>query len=79
MPFPHLPKPLYDALPMAYVVAGLSAAAWSDGVVGLVSGVALALAGLHVRALRKRHRQQHEQQRAVLDARLRRNRKVRVG
>jgi len=79
MPFPHLPKPMYEALPLVYVVGGLSAAAWSDGAVGALSGIALAVAGFQVRAMRKRHRMQHEQQRALMEARLRRRRERRVG
>ncbi len=72
MPFPYLPKPMYEALPLVYVVGGASAALWSQGVVGVLSGLALAVAGVHVRALRRRHRLQHEKQRALIEARLRR-------
>ena len=79
MPFPHLPKPIYEAMPLVYVVGGLSAAAWSDSVVGVLSGLALAVAGVQVRMMRKRHRLQHEQQRALMEARLRRQWKRRVG
>ena len=79
MPFPHLPKPIYEALPLVYVVGGISAAVWSDSVVGVLSGLALAVAGIHVRSIRRRHRMQHEQQRALMEARLRRQWKRRVG
>lgn len=79
MPFFHLPKPLYEVMPQVYLVGGLAAAIWSDNVIGLLSGVALAVAGLHVRALRRQHRQKHAAQRALMDARLRRARQSRAG
>lgn len=79
MPFPHLPKPIYEALPLIYVVGGVSAAVWNDSAVGVLSGLALALAGIQVRSLRRRHRMLHEQQRALMDARLRRYRQARLG
>jgi heme exporter protein D len=79
MAFLYLPKPIYDALPVAYVAGGAFAAFWSSNVIGAFSGAALALAGLHVRSLRKRHRLLHERQRATMDARLRRHRRARVG
>ena len=79
MPFPHSPKPLYEVLPLVYVVGGVSAAVWSNNAIGLVSGLALAVAGLHLRVLRKRYRLQHAERRALIEARLRRARQSRAG
>lgn len=74
----YLPKPIYEILPLAYVVGGLAAAAGSDGALGVISGLALAVAGLHVRNLRIKHRKQQTEQRAMMEARLRRYRNSRA-
>lgn len=74
MPFFHLPKFMYESMPTVYVVAGGSAAFWSENLLGVASGLALVVAGLHIRVLRKRYRQAHTQRLAKIDARLRRSR-----
>lgn len=74
MPFPHLPKPIYEVLPQAYSVAGLGAALWSENALGVTSGLALLLLGFYIRVVRKRHRLAHAQRLAQIDARLRRAR-----
>lgn len=76
MPFPHLPKPIYEVLPALYVVGGLSSAFWSNNVVGVVAGLLLSVAGWHVRVMRQRARADHAAQQARLEARLRRSRKA---
>ena len=75
MLFCHLPKPLYEGLPAVYVLGGLSSAFWSDNLMGVAAGVLLAVAGLHVRLVRKRYRADQIQHRARIDARLRRARR----
>jgi hypothetical protein len=48
--------PLYEALPMLYVVAGTAAVVGIDEIYGRVSGVLLLLLGLAIRAMRLRYR-----------------------
>lgn len=79
MPFPHLPKPIYEALPVIYVLGGVSASFWSDGAVGVLSGIALAVAGIQVHLLRRRHRKLNEQQDKLTEARLHRHRQSKLG
>lgn len=74
MPFPHLPKPIYEVLPQAYAVAGLGAALWSENALGVMSGLALVLVGFYIRVVRKRFRLAHAQRQAQIEARLRRAR-----
>lgn len=76
MPFPHLPKPIYETLPSLYMIGGTVSAFWSDNPVGMVAGLLLAIAGWQVHAMRQRARADHAEQQARLDARLRRARKV---
>ncbi len=71
MSFFYYPKWLYEALPAVYFAGGVSAAVFSDSVVGLISGLLLAVAGIQIRALRKRHRQMQREHRARMDQRLR--------
>jgi hypothetical protein len=66
----YYPKWLYEALPALYLAGGVSAAVFSDSFVGLVSGLLLAVAGIQIRALRKRHRQTLREHRARMDERL---------
>lgn len=76
MPFPHLPKPVYETLPSLYMIGGTTSALWSDNAAGVVAGLLLAIAGWQVRAIRQQARAEHAEQQAHLDARLRRARKV---
>lgn len=76
MPFPHLPKPVYEVLPQIYVVGGLMSAVWSKNAVGVAAGLLLSVAGWHVRVMRQRARADHAAQQARLEARLRRSRKT---
>ncbi len=78
MPFFNLPKPLYEMMPHIYLVLGIAAALWSDSLVGTASGLALAIAAIHIRFMRKRYRQKHARQQALLETRLRRAREARV-
>lgn len=79
MPFPYLPKPLYEALPVLYVSGGMFVALWSESGVGLFSGLLLAAAGVRIRFMRRSHRMQVAAYQATLDARLDRQWKRRVG
>jgi hypothetical protein len=79
MPFSNLPKPLYEMLPQIYLVVGIGAALGGEGLVGTLSGLALAVAGVHIRFMRKRYRDTHARQQALLETRLRRAREARMG
>lgn len=74
MPFPHLPRPMYEVLPQVYAVVGLGAALWSNNALGVTSGLALVAMGWYIRVVRKRYRQAHAQRLAQIDARMRRAR-----
>lgn len=74
MPFPHLPKPVYEVLPQVYAVAGMCAALWSENALGVTSGLALVAVGFYIRVVRKRFRMAHAQRLAQIDARMRRAR-----
>lgn len=75
MPFPHLPKPIYETLPTLYMIGGVASALWIDNAAGMVAGILLAIAGWQVRAERQRARAQHAEQQARLEARLMRSRR----
>lgn len=74
MPFPHLPKPIYEVLPQVYAVAGLGAALWSENALGVLSGLALVGVSAYIRVVRNRYRLADAQRLARIDARLRRAR-----
>lgn len=79
MPFFYLPKPVYEALPAAYGVVGLSTAFWSNNAIGLMAGLLLAVAGWHIRAVRKSARKEQAALQSRMEGRLRRARQSRTG
>lgn len=68
----YLPKPLYETLPLFYLVAGSSVAILSEFALGVVSGLALAVAGVNVVSMRLGFRKRLENHRSEINARLRR-------
>jgi len=56
MSWMYLPKWVYELLPVAYFIGGLTAAAMSLNLLGTVSGLALATAGIQIWSQRRRYR-----------------------
>lgn len=51
-----LPRPIYEALPFVYVVAGIITLVSNNSVTTLFSGILLAIAGITVFVLRRNYR-----------------------
>ena len=74
----YLPKWVYELLPVGYFFGGLAAAAMSPNVLGILSGLALAAAGIQIWSQRRRYRQLQATQRSAMDERLHRARMSRL-
>lgn len=78
MSFMYLPKWVYELLPFCYFVGGLFAAAMSPNMLGILSGLALAAAGIQIWSQRRRYRQLQASQPAPANERLHRDRMSRL-
>ena len=50
------PKPVYETLPVLYVIAGITTIISTDDMVALSSGLLLAIAGLLILVIRRNYR-----------------------
>lgn len=69
MSFLYLPKWVYELLPLLYFIGGMFAAGMSPNLMGTVSGLALAAAGIQIWSQRKRYRQLQASQLGTNDRR----------
>ena len=53
----HLPKPLYESLPVLYVLAGIAAITTVDSFLSFMSGLLLGGSGVMILCIRRNHRQ----------------------
>ena len=54
------PKPVYETLPVLYVIAGIATIISTDTYVALISGLLLAIAGLLILLMRRNYRAAQE-------------------
>ncbi len=66
----QLPKVVYEALPVAYVLAGIATAITHPRPLPFFSGMALAMGGLIILVLRRNHRLRRRPRRAPARGRL---------
>ncbi len=78
MSFLYLPKWVYELLPVVYFLGGVFAAAMSPNLLGILSGLALAAAGIQIWFQRRQYRQWQASQRSTMDERLHRARLSRL-
>lgn len=57
----HLPKPLYESLPVLYVLAGIAAIVTVDSFMSFISGILMGSSGVMILLLRRNYRQTQEQ------------------
>ncbi|VAW93067.1 hypothetical protein MNBD_GAMMA22-609 [hydrothermal vent metagenome] len=54
-----IPKPIYEVLPIIYVVGGILAMTTVQSMTSFISGLAIGIAGLIILALRRKYRSTH--------------------
>lgn len=52
----HMPKPIYESLPVLYVVGGVAAISTVDSFMSFISGILLGVSGIMILFLRRNHR-----------------------
>ena len=52
----HMPKPIYESLPVLYVVGGIAAISTVDSFMSFVSGILLGASGVMILYLRRNYR-----------------------
>lgn len=55
-----MPKPIYESLPMLYVVGGVAAISTVDSFMSFISGVLLGSSGVMIMCLRRDYRRTEE-------------------
>ncbi len=53
----NMPKPIYESLPILYVVGGVAAISTVDSFMSFISGILLGISGILIMLLRRNHRQ----------------------
>ncbi len=51
-----IPRPVYELLPVLYVIAGIAAITTVDSIMSFVSGILLGISGIVVMVLRRNYR-----------------------
>ena len=52
----EMPKPIYESLPILYVIGGVAAISTVDSFMSFISGVLLGSSGIIIMFLRRNHR-----------------------
>ena len=52
----EIPKPIYESLPILYVIGGVAAIATVDSFMSFISGILLGSSGVIIMFLRRNHR-----------------------
>lgn len=52
-----MPKPIYESLPVLYVIGGVAAISTVDSFMSFISGILLGSSGIIILILRRNHRQ----------------------
>lgn len=52
----HMPKPIYESLPVLYVVGGIAAMSTVDSFMSFISGILLGASGVMIMYLRRNYR-----------------------
>ena len=52
----ELPKPIYESLPILYVIGGVAAISTVDSFMSFISGILLGSSGIIIMFLRRSHR-----------------------
>ena len=52
----HMPKPIYESLPVLYVIGGIAAISTVDSLMSFVSGILLGASGVMILYLRRNYR-----------------------
>ena len=55
-----MPKPIYEMLPILYVVGGVAAISTVDSFMSFISGILLGSSGVMIMFLRREHRRPEE-------------------
>jgi len=53
----NMPKPIYESLPVLYVIGGVAAISTVDSFMSFISGVLLGVSGIMIMVLRRNYRQ----------------------
>ena len=56
----NMPKPIYESLPILYVVGGVAAISTVDSFMSFISGILLGCSGVMILLLRRNHRNAEE-------------------
>lgn len=52
----NIPKPIYETLPILYVIGGIAAISTVDSFMSFISGILLGSSGIMIMCLRREHR-----------------------
>ncbi|MDH5369861.1 MAG: hypothetical protein OEW99_07540 [Gammaproteobacteria bacterium] len=52
----NMPKPIYESLPVLYVVGGVAAISTVDSFMSFISGILLGTSGVMILLIRRNHR-----------------------
>ena len=52
----NMPKPVYESLPILYVIGGIAAISTVDSFMSFISGILLGSSGVMIMCLRREHR-----------------------
>ena len=56
----NMPKPIYESLPVLYVVGGIAAISTVDSFMSFISGILLGSSGVMIMLLRRNYRRSEE-------------------
>ena len=56
----NMPKPIYESLPILYVVGGIAAISTVDSFMSFISGILLGSSGVMIMLLRRNYRRSEE-------------------
>lgn len=58
----NMPKPIYECLPILYVIGGIAAISTVDSFMSFISGILLGSSGVMIMCLRRDHRHRHTEE-----------------
>lgn len=56
----NMPKPIYESLPIIYVIGGIAAISSIDSFMSFISGILLGCSGVMIMCLRRNYRRAEE-------------------
>ena len=59
----HMPKPIYESLPVLYVIGGIAAISTVDSFMSFISGILLGSSGVMIMYLRRNYRYSEDNKR----------------